>query len=234
VTPLAPWPPGAGAPCSRAIDARRFARARFQRVAQRVGRVQRAARKEPRQHVASGVAERGLVDPGAFASHVALAAGEPRRRGAQDRPVDVDQQPRLGCLGRRVVAGGQDQRVHARGGRLQRAGAAQLVAGPVGAALLVVGAVRVVHRVVEPQRHLDLARMLGQRAVALEQDQAVRQVRARVVGAFGLTVRRQQLVPQRVARGRVQTGPAALPGPVQCVGTMRRGRHRRILRGPCA
>ena len=105
-----------------------------------------------------------------------------------------------------------DERIDARDDVGGDAGGGERGTRLLGAAALVVVAVHVVDRVVEPERDLDFGRPLGKVAARREALDALAQVLERVVVAVGLAVRGEQRVAHRaaVARGG-ERGPCALP-----------------------
>src|SRR5687767_10137218 len=106
---------------------------------------------------------------------------------------------------------GEDQLRDARGDIRRGTGAAQRVGGPRGAPLLGVARARLVDRVVEPERELDLEGPLGELARAVVPVEALREVLERVVRAVRLAVASAQRVVDAGGRRDAEPAPGRVP-----------------------
>jgi len=94
----------------------------------------------------------------------------------------------------------------------------QRVTGPIGAALLVVGALGVIDRIVKPQRHGQHFGPRREDAQLAQPGQALGKVAQRVIVPLRLLVAGQQRVAQRVAvTSGTQCEPVDIPEVLQLV-----------------
>ena len=118
-------------------------------------------------------------------------------------------------LGQDFVARGHDEFMHAPADGFGKAGLAQGLDGPLGAAQLVVLAFDVVDGVVEPQRNLHFGRVQRLCLHGFEVRQAFGQMLLRVIVALGLGVSGQQCWQQTFWWRGPQPLPGAPPGSLE-------------------
>src|SRR6185503_16408686 len=142
-----------------------------------------------------------LRHPVVFGTHVALVLVEALRLRAEDREVHVDEHARVRTCGRRLMPRRHDQRCDSLPHRRVEPGAVSNRARPLRTAPLVVMPPRVVHRIVKPQRELDLRGPLRLTANRVEHLEALLEMPLRVVAPMLLGVPPDDIVKE-VLRGR--------------------------------
>jgi hypothetical protein len=160
--------------------------------------------------------ERRLRNPPILTANLRLVLLEPRGRRTENREVHVDQDLGIEADGLHGVAREHDQivdplRALRIGAQLSRGGAR-----PLRAPLLVVVTSSVVDRVVEPEAHVNLGRVLGQRDDVADLLEALDQVLRRVVVAMRLGVSAQNIAvkaPELRGIADTELAPGLEPSP---------------------